>query len=80
MDNQIDYNKTFEQRSISLSKSKQNIQTASLRKPIYLMLALGLVAFWIKAIVVDGQDFFSEFMICTFIVALLLVFKTLDRK
>lgn len=80
MDNQIDYNKTLQRKSISFPKTKQKINVAKLRKQLYLALALGLLAFWVKVIVVDGKEFFDEFMICTFVVMLLLIFKSLDKR
>lgn len=80
MDNQINYNKSYQRDPVSFTKTKEKINSINLRKQLYLILALGLVAFWIKVIVVDGREFFDEFMICTFVLTLLLVFKSLDKK
>lgn len=80
MDNQINPNNSYQQDPISFTKTKEQTNGINLGKQLYLTLALGLVVFWIKVIIVDGREFFDEFMICTFVVTLLLVFKSLDKR
>lgn len=80
MDNHINYNKAYQSKTITLAQVKQKVNTANLRKQFYLALGLLVMSAWIALTIANGVVAFNAYMICTFIITFLLIFKSLDQK
>ncbi|GAB5555536.1 MAG: hypothetical protein Sapg2KO_51270 [Saprospiraceae bacterium] len=80
MDNHINYNKAYQGKSITIDQVKRKVNTVNLRKQFYLTLGLLVMGAWIALTIANGVVDFNAYMICTFIITFLLIFKSLDQK